>query len=43
MVLHVLSDAAQLVHDRNADAAQVLGVADPRQLQDVRRADGTRR
>jgi hypothetical protein len=39
VVLHVLADTAQLAHDRHADAAEMLGIADPRQLQDVRRAD----
>ena len=43
VVLHVLADAAQFMHDRHADAAEMLGIADPRQLQDVRRADRARR
>jgi len=43
VVLHILADAAQFVRDRYADLAEMLRVADPRQLQDVRRADGTRR
>ena len=30
MVLHVLADAAQFVHDRGTDAAEMLGIADPR-------------
>jgi hypothetical protein len=39
MVLHVLADAAQVMDDRDADAPEMLGIANPRQLQDVRRAD----
>jgi uncharacterized protein (DUF433 family) len=39
MVLHVLADAAQFMHDRHADAAKMLRVADPGQLQDVRRVE----
>ena len=39
MVLHVPADAAQLMYDRHADPAEMLGIADTRQLQDVRRAD----
>ena len=41
MVLHVLADAAQFMRERYAHAAEMPGVANPRQLQDVRRADGT--
>jgi hypothetical protein len=36
MVLHVAADAAQLMHDRHADFGEMLGIADTRQLQDVR-------
>ena len=43
VVLHVLADAAQLVHDGHTDPAQMLGIADPGQLQDVRRANRARR
>jgi hypothetical protein len=43
MVLHVLADAAQLMHDRHADLSQVFGIAHPGQLQNVRRADRARR
>jgi hypothetical protein len=43
VVLHVLADAAQLVHDQHADMPEMIGIADPGQLQDVRRADRTRR
>ena len=43
MVLHVLADAAQFMHEGHADPAEMLAIADARQLQDVRRADGTRR
>jgi hypothetical protein len=43
VVLHILADAAQLVHDGDADAPEMVGFADTRQLQEVRRADGTRR
>jgi hypothetical protein len=32
VVLHVLADAAQLVHDRHANAPEMLGIADNRQL-----------
>jgi len=35
--------AVQLVHDRHADMPEMIGIADPGQLQDVRRADRTRR
>ena len=42
MVLHVLADAAQFVHDGHADLSEMLGIANPRQLQYVRRADRTR-
>ena len=31
------------MRDRDADLAEMLGIAHPRQLQDVRRTDGTRR
>ena len=41
VVLHDLADAAQFMRDRDADLAEMFGIADPRQLQDVRRADGT--
>jgi len=43
VVLHVLAHAAQFMHDRHADLPEMLGIADPRQLQDVRRADRPRR
>jgi hypothetical protein len=43
MVLHVLADSAQFVHDRHTDTPEMLGIANPRQLQDVRRADRARR
>ena len=39
MVLQVLSDPGQVVVDRDAHAAQMLGGADTRELQDVRRAE----
>jgi uncharacterized protein (DUF433 family) len=38
LVLHVLAGAAQFVQDGDADLSEMLGIADPRQLQDVRRA-----
>jgi len=43
VVLHVLSDAAQFMQDRHADLPEMLGITDPRQLQDVQRADRARR
>jgi len=43
VVLHVAADAAHPVHDRHADPPKMLGIADPGQLQDVRRADRARR
>jgi hypothetical protein len=43
VVLHILVDAAQLMHDRHADLSQVFGIAHPGQLQNVRRADRARR
>ncbi len=39
VVLHVAADAAQSVHDGNADGAEVLGIADAGKLKDQRRAD----
>ncbi len=39
MVLQILADPGQRVRDRYADAAEMVGVADPGQLQDMRRAD----
>jgi uncharacterized protein (DUF433 family) len=39
MVLHVVADAVQFMRDRHADLRQMLEIADPRQLQDVRRAE----
>ena len=39
VVLHVLSDAAQFVDHRDADPAEMLGIADTGNLQEVRRAD----
>ena len=39
MVLHVLADAGQRVHDRHADLREMLGIADSGQLQQMRRAD----
>ncbi len=39
MVLQVLADPGQRVRDRDADAAEMVGIADPGQLQDMRRAD----
>ena len=41
MVLKVLPDPRQCVVDRDADAGEMLGRADSRQLQDMRRVDGT--
>ena len=41
VVLHVAADARQPMHHRHANLGQVLGIADARQLQDVRRADGS--
>jgi hypothetical protein len=41
VVLHVLADAVQFMHDRHADAPEMVWIANPRQLQDMRRADGT--
>jgi len=38
VVLHVLSDAAQFMQDRHADLPEMLGITDPRQLQDVQRS-----
>ncbi len=35
MVLHVLADAAQFVDHRDADPAEMLGIADSRNLQEV--------
>ena len=43
VVLEVASDAAQLVGDRHADLLEVLGRADARQHQDLRRVEGARR
>jgi hypothetical protein len=40
VVLKVLPDPRQSVMNRYADAVQVLGRADPRELQDMRRVDG---
>ena len=39
MVLHVLADAEQLMDHRHADLAEMLRVANARELQDMRRAD----
>ena len=41
MVLEVLAHAGQRVDDRDADAAQMGGVADPAELQHMQRTDGT--
>jgi hypothetical protein len=35
----VAADAAQFMHDRHADLAEMLGIADAGQLQDMRRAN----
>jgi hypothetical protein len=43
MVLQVLIDPRQIVVHGDADAGQMLVGADARELQDVRRADSTRR
>ena len=43
MVLHVAADAARFMHDRDTDLAEMLGIAHPGELQDVRRAHRTRR
>ena len=39
MVLEVLTDAAQHVMHRNADAAEMIGIADAGQLQNVGRSN----
>ena len=39
MVLQILADPGQRVGDRDADPAEMVGVADPGQLQQMRRAD----
>jgi hypothetical protein len=43
VVLQVLADAGQSMLDPDADAAQMAGVADTGELQDMRRPDGPRR
>ena len=40
MVLQALADAGQVMEDVDADLAEMLGVADTGQLQQVRRVDG---
>ena len=40
MVLQVLADTRQVVHDRHAGFVQQIGRADARQLQELRRVDG---
>jgi hypothetical protein len=42
MVLHLAADAAQLMHNGDADLREMLGIADPRSCS-MRRADGARR
>ena len=39
MVLHVLADAAQFVDHRNTHPAEMLGIPDPRELENMRRAN----
>ncbi len=43
MVLQVLADALQFVHQGNAGRLQHRALADPRKLQDLRRGHGSRR
>ncbi len=40
MVVQVLAYAFQGMDDRNAQRLEMLRIANPRQLQDLRRADG---
>ena len=42
MVLHVGADAGQRMHDRHADLLEMRRVADPRELQQMRRVDRAR-
>ena len=39
MVLQILADPGQRMGDRYADPAEVVGITDPGQLQQMRRAD----
>ena len=43
MVVEVLADAGKIVDRRDADLPQMRGIADARQLQELRRIDGARR
>lgn len=43
VLLHILSDGWEVVHERHTDFLQVLGVSHPREHEKLRRADGAAR